>query len=452
MGLARRRPRRRRTRGRAAPPRPGRAAALPAAGEAGFAQWRGVASCTSSGCHNQDSGRSTYARGSEYAVWSAHDPHSRAFQVLFDARSLQIQKNLVHAVPPNAATTPDKNLLCIRCHVDPHADSVAEAAPVWFGDGVGCESCHGPAGGWLTAHFGPAWKGMSDEEKCKRGFNDMKDLQNRARACTDCHVGGDRAEVNHDLIAAGHPALLFENSSFLDRYRPYQHWSEAEDRRRHPAFEAEAWAVGQAVSAEAALKLLKSRASGEKPWPEFAEYDCASCHQTVKPRITEADVSHPLGVPAWSWYASMTPFLPDARPDHGEPTSLLKQLRDEMEKSNPNRAVVAEKAEAYREWLSRRPAEGTATPDLRGELLRLTGGNLADHGWEEARQRSFAVSAYYRSLEAVGSGRADARTAALAAGLVEALRPPPGLDAPRSFDAARVREYLEHIHDRLTNH
>ncbi len=236
--------------------------------EAGFSQWRGVASCTSSGCHNQDSGRASYARGSEYAVWASHDPHSRAFQVLFDARSLQIQKNLDHAAPPNTATPPDKNLLCIRCHVDPHADAVAEAAPVWFSDGVGCESCHGPAGGWLTAHYGPEWQSLSDEQKCKRGFNDMKDLGNRARACTDCHVGGDRAEVNHDLIAAGHPALLFENSSFLDRYRPYQHWSEAEDRRRHPAFEVETWAVGQVVSGKAAMKLLAAR-RGRRSLPTF---------------------------------------------------------------------------------------------------------------------------------------------------------------------------------------
>ena len=275
--------------------RPAPAAPPPCAatGDAGFAQWRGVASCTSSGCHNQDSGRAAYTHGSEYAIWSAHDPHSRAFQVLFDPRSLRIQKNLDHAEPSKKAIPPDQNILCIRCHVDPHAVDAAEASPVWFGDGVGCESCHGPAGGWLTAHFGPDWKGMSDEEKCAKGFNDMKDLQNRARACTDCHVGGDRAEVNHDLIAAGHPALLFENSSFLERYRPYQHWSEEDDRRCHPAFEAQTWAVGQVVSAEAAMKLLAARARATKPpdvrpWPEFAEYDCAvvpSDRKTARPGV-----------------------------------------------------------------------------------------------------------------------------------------------------------------------
>ena len=113
----------------------------------------------------------------------------------------------------------------------------------------------------------------------------MTDLRTRARVCTDCHVGGDRAQVNHDLIAAGHPALLFENSSFLDRYRPYQHWSEVEDRRRHPALEAEEWAVGQAVSAEAGMKLLAIRAKvttppNLHPWPEFAEYDS---RRAIKP-------------------------------------------------------------------------------------------------------------------------------------------------------------------------
>ena len=145
--------------------RPARAAPCPpAAGDAGFAQWHGVASCTSSGCHNQDSGRSTYARGSEYAVWSAHDPHSRRFSGAFRR---PLAPDPEKSGPRRAAERrddADKNLLCIRCHVDPHADAVAEAAPVWFGDGVGYEErCHGPAGGWLTASFGPAWKGMSGD-------------------------------------------------------------------------------------------------------------------------------------------------------------------------------------------------------------------------------------------------------------------------------------------------
>ena len=59
------------------------------AADAGFAAWRGVSSCTSSACHDQDSGRGGRggdAKGSEYAVWAGIDPHARAYQVLFDAR------------------------------------------------------------------------------------------------------------------------------------------------------------------------------------------------------------------------------------------------------------------------------------------------------------------------------------------------------------------------------
>jgi len=424
----------------APPPRP--------AGDAGFAEWRGVASCTSSACHNQDAGRSAYARGSEYAVWAGRDPHARAYQVLFDKRSLGIQDRLNGADPSKNPVRPDQNLLCIRCHVDPGADKAVEAAPVWFGDGVGCESCHGRAGNWLTLHYGREWGGLTAGQKERLGFHDMKDLAGQASVCTACHVGGDRAEVNHDLIAAGHPALLFEFSSFLDRYRPYQHWSEAEDRRSHPALEAEAWTVGQAVSAEAALRLLAIRARGDGPWPEFAEYDCASCHHDLQPRARDAPRGHKAGVPAWSWYTAMTPLLPS----HDGDDALLWQLRDEMEAPHPERDVVAGKAEAlaaaYHEWLNRRAGRIA----LRGGLMMMTGDKgeqIAGGGWEDARQLSFGISAYQRSLERVEPGPDDARTAALVDRLAGELRPPLGQDTPRTFDATKATDCLRQIHARL---
>ena len=82
----------------------------------------------------------------------------------------------------------------------------------------------------------------------------------------------------------------------------------------------------------------------------------------------------------------------------------------------------------------------------------MTNPAVAVRSWEDARQRSLAVSAYYRSLEAIDPARTDARTTALVDRLAEELRPPCGLDAPQTFDAERVRGYLHGIHDRLTNH
>ncbi len=150
----------------------------------------------------------------------------------------------------------------------------------------------------------------------------------------------------------------------------------------------------------------------------------------------------------------MTPMLLEpARPGpDGDPKVVLQQLREEMEKPYPKHGRVAEKADTYRDRLNHSILPEWNAQDLRGGLLEMTGPDVAVRGWEDARQRSFAISAYYRSLEAIDPARTDARTAALVEGLAEVLRPPAGLDAPWMFDAARVREYLDGIHDRLTNH
>src|SRR5262249_29449111 len=111
-----------------------------------------------------------------------------------------------------------------------------------------------------------------------------KDVLQRARLCADCHVGGPEREVNHDLLAAGHPRLNFEFSSFQAIYP--QHWCDRDDRARYPDFEARSWAVGQVVSAQTALNLLAYRANNKKaPWPEFAENNCYSCHHDLRGRL-----------------------------------------------------------------------------------------------------------------------------------------------------------------------
>jgi Cytochrome c554 and c-prime len=432
---------------------------------AGFAAWRGVSSCTSSACHNQPAERGGEPlKGREYGVWLAKDPHARAYQHLFDKKSLSIQNQLHQSSPEKEPLAAVSNRLCLRCHVAPEAENVADSAPVWFSDGVGCESCHGSSGRWLSAHTGPGWRRTSAEEKMDRGFHETKNLAVRAETCMACHVGGERAEVNHDLLAAGHPPLQFEFSSFLDRYRAYQHWSEADDRRRDPAYEADAWAVGQAASARAALKLLAARAgevanaraqkrADPKPWPEFAEYACSSCHHGLEQRRPVAP-GRKSGAPAWSGYATLTPLLPafgESRPD-----TLVQALRDEMETRNPGPAKVVDKAQAltqvYDDWLNRRPAHVRLDAGaLRGRLSLLSGaeGEAVVHGgWEDARQLSFAISAHSRSLEAVDP---DPRTADAVRRLVDDLRLPCGQDTPRKYDAEEAIKDLRDLYDRLNN-
>ena len=57
--------------------------------------------------------------------------------------SVRIQENLNHGDPGQSASAAG-NILCLRCHVAPEAEKAVASSPVWFSDGVGCESCHGP--------------------------------------------------------------------------------------------------------------------------------------------------------------------------------------------------------------------------------------------------------------------------------------------------------------------
>ena len=193
-------------------------------------------------------------------------------------RSLDTAKK-VEALPAT------KTALCLKCHSSNDGRCDNTGPRFLLSDGVGCESCHGPAGRWLTVHYRDDFRNQSPEYKASLGMRNTKDLATRAKVCTECHVGNVNKDVNHDLIAAGHPRLNFEYAAFLANYP--KHWSRSRpDRPPHPDFapdfEARAWAVGQAASAQAALDLLAYRAEEKhgRPWPEFAEYDCFACHHS----------------------------------------------------------------------------------------------------------------------------------------------------------------------------
>ena len=80
---------------------------------------------------------------------------------------------------------------CLACH----APVTVAGAPA----AVSCESCHGPARGWIVPHQEPAfyatapaqWMGMRNLHKNSREI---------ARICVECHVVNDKA-----IAAAGHP-------------------------------------------------------------------------------------------------------------------------------------------------------------------------------------------------------------------------------------------------------
>src|SRR5262249_1707977 len=160
--------------------------------------------CAAAACHG---GGQPGKKGSEHSTWAPdldtdgpHDPHARAYRVLFNADSARMGKAL--------GITPHKDSRCRAWH------AAAGGRPEGAGsEGVGCAGCHGLAEKWLAAHVEPGWKELPNRAKWERyGFVPAGNLVARSLNCAGCHVGDATRDVNHDLIAVGHPRLAFEST------------------------------------------------------------------------------------------------------------------------------------------------------------------------------------------------------------------------------------------------
>jgi hypothetical protein len=244
-------------------------------------------------------------RRREYTVGLEQDPHARAARTVQSAKFSEIVAGVVG--DRGAEVRGEIHRQCIACH-DPQGPATAKrrqstaAQPLGFA----CESCHGAAEHWLSAHYE---RDITREQLHELGMVDTKNLLARARQCASCHVGDAERDMNHDMIAAGHPPLRFELSAYHDLIAR-KHWTDAE-RMHTPEFKAQLWAAGQVAGADATLALLESRAAraaepntathGRAPWPELAEFDCFACHQQLRPRRGSNHVAlkAEVGLPGW---------------------------------------------------------------------------------------------------------------------------------------------------------
>jgi hypothetical protein len=428
----------------------------PADRTTGFApdlQYVGVASCASMACHNRNGPKGS--KGSEYTTWQAYDAHAQAYAVLYDYRSKIIEKNF-RQLKDVAGARPEKDLLCLKCH----ALEVAPENHDLLIDGVSCENCHGPAQKWLTTHYVADWKFKSDADKAALGFRPTKDLFARAQACVECHVGAPDREVNHDLIAAGHPRLNFEYSAYLANIP--KHWSEPKEHERYPDLEGRAWAMGQVASAKAALALLESRAGNEKlPWPEFSEYDCFACHHGLNdPSWRQArgyDTKVPGSFPWNTWYLSLLPkaLAMQASGSDAIVVARLGDLANEMRKPYPDRKQVGQQAhevaQQLGQWLGR---SREARYDNPVALRNLLAGFAKDEkaaatSWDQAAQHYLAIAAMYQALGDVQPAARNPQLRASIRALVKPLEFPPGIDSPQKFDAKMFEEKLKAVQHQL---
>jgi hypothetical protein len=361
----------------------------------------GAGSCAAAACHNGNF--VTGDTGSEFTIWITRDRHAKAYEVLFLERSLQIQKNLGRDVPAH------QDQRCLMCHVAPQIDpSLEKKAPYFRTDGVSCESCHGGAENWLNVHHLPAWKRMTPAAKKALGMNDTQSLVSRTQVCVTCHVGTPGMEVDHDLIAAGHPRLAFEMSAF-HAFMPH-HWPDSKDRdptkspRGRTDFEARGWVVGQLVTAQASLELLADRAgAARKVWPEFAHHDCVACHHELRsPSGYPQRAGKPGAVPWSAWDLGMTHQALQAI--QADPATLAN-LHKELDKGWNNRQAIAKSArltaqqlKTIIEALDPRDVDSSAWLDtLQKTLVEDT---KAAKNWDQSAQIGLALAAIQRSSNA----------------------------------------------------
>jgi hypothetical protein len=248
-------------------------------------KYNGPGSCAASACHGgvQPMPVSATRKGiwqNEYFIWASRDPHFGSFNSLQTPRSRRMAQILGLKNPPTSEPT------CLVCHA--LAPSAEFKARNFEPEGVSCESCHGASERWFANHFEKQW---STDQSIQAGMYPIDDVVKRSERCLSCHLGTDDREVDHKMIAAGHPDLFFELDLFSAK-QPH-HWKEPpqwKDYANDSNYGVRLWAVGQAIQLREALNRLARRADRAQSadfqahggqWPEFSELDCFSCHHSV---------------------------------------------------------------------------------------------------------------------------------------------------------------------------
>ena len=255
----------------------------------------GVATCGGTTCHGRSEADGPIVRQDEILLWqdpsTAAGAHSRAWAVLREPRSRTIAQRLGIGDPASAE-------MCLGCHVTPGGQ---RGPRFQVTDGVGCESCHGPASNWLASHYAV---GGTHSNNVARGMVPLENPRARASVCLDCHFGSaDEGQfVTHRIMAAGHPRISFE----LDLFSTLQqHHNDDSDyaTRKGGTDHLRMWAIGQAMALDRSLGLFSGPRGTDGVFPEFYFLDCHSCHRPISddPRFQPSVLANP-GRPIPSGY------------------------------------------------------------------------------------------------------------------------------------------------------
>lgn len=112
--------------------------------------------------------------GAAFKIWQESN-HSKAFAVLATPAAKEIAQK-------KGIADPQKDQACLKCH-DTAAGVAAEQLTPTFkpGEGVGCESCHGPGSGYKTMSV------MKDVDTGKVKGETVGLMKGDEKLCVKCH-------------------------------------------------------------------------------------------------------------------------------------------------------------------------------------------------------------------------------------------------------------------------
>jgi hypothetical protein len=424
-------------------------------------KFNGPGSCASPACHGSVEVRTeTPVQQNEYSIWVVKDKHARAFSILSNDVAKRISRLM-------DLKQPDMEPRCLGCHALNAKDTERAETFRDISDGVSCESCHGPASNWLGKH---TEKDFKHEDSVKLGMKDLRDPANRAENCLRCHLGDKDNSVDHELIAAGHPDLVFELASYTAAMP--KHWKEVGEKPKatpDPYFDVRELATGEAVQVKEQL-LRVSRNTQGNFWPEYADLDCFACHHS----LTTAENSwqqkrgypplpngapatgglpaygtgrHP-GNPPWnlSRYAILRQMVSELDPASSrELEGNIDRLYGMVSSLNPDKAQVMALANSTAGVLDRLAPRLTAATYDQARTLRLMKAtvNNADYitrlGERPAEQAAMALQVLYAAYTQGKPG--DARIQQAIDGLLRSNY----VANPSAYDAFKFSDMMKGV-------
>jgi hypothetical protein len=273
---------------------------------------------------------------------------------------------------------------CNDCHVTATEQANFDADTAF---GVSCESCHGDKSeAWLYHHT------LKRKDVESTGFRSLETSKEKMDTCRDCHVGRSGSEVNHELIAAGHPRLNADLADYLSRLP--KHWNLGKTNTT----EIELWFVGQQEKLDRELELLandmeKTQGADENSnrtsLPDFARMDCYACHHTIQDRspVAPRDGLHAFGSPTIG--SSFDLFLESIDLDGGNVETWRAIQRAGLGAPVPRVASIRELQSAL----------AKAKQPTRAELLSTLRSADVSTSWDSARGWWHAWSAYDRAVQ-----------------------------------------------------